>query len=57
MMEAADTNVTLHFSIHLPHGGEVSPTLRRLLEVIDNTSFAFIDLGQDEARVSCRSRV
>jgi hypothetical protein len=26
-------------------GGEVSPTTPRLLPVIDNTSFAFIDLG------------
>jgi hypothetical protein len=38
-------------------GGEVYPTLVGLLEVIGSTSFAFIDLGQDETRVAGRSRV
>src|SRR5262249_40025373 len=37
--------------------GVVSPILICLLNVIENTSFAFIDLGQDETRVAGRSRV
>jgi hypothetical protein len=41
----------------LEYGGEVSPTTPRLLPVIDNTSFAFIDLGQDETHVAGRGRV
>ena len=56
-MEAADGNVTLHFSIHLRMAGEVSPTLVGLLEVIGNTSYALIDLSQDEAHVAGRGRV
>ena len=35
----------------------VSPILICLLKVIENTSFAFIDLAQDKTRVAGRSRV
>ena len=56
-MEAAGTNVTLHFSIHLPMAGKSTQLPVRLLEVIGNTSFALIDLGQDETRVAGRGRV
>ena len=37
--------------------GVVSPILICLLHVIENTSFAFIDLSQDETRVIGRGRV
>src|SRR6476620_4672711 len=37
--------------------GKVSPILLGLLNVIENTSFAFIDLSQDETRVAGRGRV
>ena len=56
-MEAAGTNVTLHFSNHLRNAWVVSPILVSLLKVIENTSFAFIDLAQDETRVAGRGRV
>jgi hypothetical protein len=39
----------------LAHRGEVSPT-HGLLKVIENTSFAFIDLSQDETHVASRGR-
>ena len=41
----------------LAHRGVVSPTLVGLLHVIENTSFGFIDLSQDETRVAGRGRV
>jgi hypothetical protein len=41
----------------LDHGGEVSPILGALLKVIENTSFAFVDFGQDETHVAGRGRV
>jgi hypothetical protein len=40
----------------LEHRGEVSPTLG-LFKVVENTSFAFIDLGQDETCIAGRGRV
>src|SRR5258708_22760305 len=39
----------------LAHGGEVSPTTP-LLQVIDNNSFSFINLRQDETQLSGRGR-
>jgi hypothetical protein len=56
MMEAADTNVTLHFSIHLSIAGKSPTTLIGLLKVIENTSIAFVDLGQNETRVAGRGQ-
>ena len=56
-MEAAGTSVTLHFSSHSTKRLNVSPILTCLLKVIENTSFAFIDLAQDETRVAGRGRV
>jgi hypothetical protein len=41
----------------LVKSGKVSPILVGLLKVIENTSFAFIDLSQDETRVAGRGRV
>src|SRR6476619_4380746 len=41
----------------LVKSGKVSPILVGLLNVIENTSFAFIDLSQDETRVAGRGRV
>ena len=41
----------------LDEGRKVSPIFGALLKVIENTSFAFIDLGQDETRVVGRGRV
>ena len=57
MMEAPVTAMTLHFSITLRAAGKSPPTLVGLLKVIENTSFAFIDLAQDETRVAGWGRV
>ena len=44
------------FLHHLARSGEVCPTRIGLLKVIENTSFAFINLAQDETRVAGRGR-